>query len=265
MSRFRTVLAVLQLQCCLVLVRSAEAEVGLLGGRARTLQSEVKSLDLTFPARETPDLWPSAFPSVVPWDDNPSAGSTANASTSEKAADSHANLDSDTKADSEANVNSTWYVLGYGSLFSEASRIRSECGLRGVSEEFLEWSFEHLNIDAVFDREKAECIRKQQAKVHIPVTVQGFRRGFYDRGVLPNDVSRVNGLFTRPTYLGMVRDSDHSVTGLLFEVSEEGLRLLDEREAEGGYSVETIDLGLDSVDLENQIYLHNLSEVSAKR
>ena len=138
--------------------------------------------------------------------------------------------------------NSTWYVFGYGSLFSSSSRIITQCNLRGKQADFIEWKLLNENINTTFKQEKANCILRQRQKIYIPTTIRGYRRGWYTRGKLPPTITDMpeNSLFIRPTYLGIVKDERYDTTGLLYSVSREDLRATDQRETRGAYIFETL-------------------------
>ena len=135
---------------------------------------------------------------------------------------------------------SPWYIFGYGSLLSSSSRIISSCGLRGQSEDYIEWAISNLNVDTIFKQEKAICIQEKQAKEFIPAEIRGYRRGWYSKGKLPQDDMPENSLFIRPTYLGLLKDNRYNTTGLLYSVSAEDLISTDEREKGAGYLYETL-------------------------
>lgn len=140
----------------------------------------------------------------------------------------------------EDDDNSPWYTFGYGSLLSSSSRIISECGLRGQQEDYIEWSLKNLNVDVVFNQEKARCIREKQAKQFIPAEIRGYRRGWYSKGKLPQNDVPENSLFIRPTFLGLLKDERYNTTGLLYSVTKEDLKSTDEREKGAGYLYETL-------------------------
>lgn len=79
------------------------------------------------------------------------------------------------------------YILGYGSLIEEESRLRTT----------------------------------PKSKVAFPVKVKGFKRGWFAR-------TGTHGLST--TFLGVVYDLDSYVNGVIYEIDEEDLGLIDQRE-----------------------------------
>ena len=136
----------------------------------------------------------------------------------------------------DSEDDSPWYIFGYGSLLSSSSRIRTECGLRGVREDFIEWATKNLNVDVVFNKEKGDCIRENQAKQFIPAQISGYRRGWYAAPEI-NGLPQ-NDLFIAPTYLGLIKDSDYNTTGLLYSVTKDQLNVTDDRERD--YLFETL-------------------------
>ena len=141
---------------------------------------------------------------------------------------------------SDNEDNSPWYTFGYGSLLSSSSRIISECGLRGQQEDYIEWTIKNLNVDVIFNQEKAKCIRQKQAKQFIPAEIRGYRRGWYSKGKLPQKDMKENSLFVRPTFLGLVKDENYNTTGLLYSTTRQDLKRTDEREKGAGYMYETL-------------------------
>merc|ERR1712154_65885 len=129
---------------------------------------------------------------------------------------------------SDNEDNSPWYTFGYGSLLSTSSRIISECGLRGQQEDSIEWTIKNLNVDVIFNQEKAKCIRQKQAKQFIPAEIRGYRRGWYSKGKLPQKDMKENSLFVRPTFLGLVKDENYNTTGLLYSTTRQDLKRTDE-------------------------------------
>ena len=95
-------------------------------------------------------------------------------------------------------------------MLSSSSRIISECGLRGQQEDYIEWTIKNLNVDVIFNQEKANCIRQKQAKQFIPAEIRGYRRGWYSKGKLPENDMPENSLFIRPTFLGLVKDEKYN-------------------------------------------------------
>ena len=118
--------------------------------------------------------------------------------------------------------------------------MRGECGLRGTQEDFIEWSVKNLNIDSVFNDEKAKCIKEEQEKKYIPAEIRGYRRGFYARGKVPQKGVPQNNLFIRPTVLGLVQDENYNSTGLLYPISKEDLEYTDKRELGASYVYATL-------------------------
>ena len=133
-----------------------------------------------------------------------------------------------------------WYIFGYGSLLSSASRIKSDCGLQGLQEDQIEWFLTNFNVDNAFNKEKAKCIKEKQRKQYIPCKVHGYRRGWYARGTLPQSDVPQNDLFIRPTYLGIVKDVSYNATGVVYPVTETELNKTDEREKGGDYVFSTL-------------------------
>ena len=133
-----------------------------------------------------------------------------------------------------------WYIFGYGSLLSSASRIKSDCGLQGLQEDQIEWFLTNFNVDIAFNKEKAKCIKEKQRKQYIPCKVHGYRRGWYARGTLPQSDVPQNDLFIRPTYLGIVKDVGYNATGVVYRVTETELNKTDIRETGGDYVFSTL-------------------------
>lgn len=139
-------------------------------------------------------------------------------------------------------VEGPWYIFGYGSLLSSASRIRSDCKLQGVTEDFIEWTYTHFNVQQAYKEEDANCIEEQLSKTYIASKIPGARRGWYEAGGVDereaNDT--MQRLFLQPTYLGLYQDDDAFATGLLYPVSDEELASSDERESAADYDYKTL-------------------------
>lgn len=144
----------------------------------------------------------------------------------------------------------SYFILGYGSLMKEWSRIRTKCGMVSNSESAL------MGMDEFIDEttEAHTCVEDAQSDKLIPVQLTGVRRGWYSRGKLQSaSVDKVNDsvklLYNwatqkfdiAPTYLGAVEDKDSSCFATIYPVNADELNRSDERETMGTYSPGWID------------------------
>lgn len=137
-----------------------------------------------------------------------------------------------------AEKDTTYYIMGYGSLMKESSRVKTSCGIKSMTASTLQSLTSVLEASS-FDHDTAECIALTKKQKMIPVRVEGVRRGWYSRGglVLTGEPGwEAQALDVAPTYLGAFADESAELVAVVYPVTEHQLALTDERERSGTYT-----------------------------
>jgi len=150
-----------------------------------------------------------------------------------------ASLISDQQQVDQASDDATLYIMGYGSLMKESSRIRSTCDVDFSANQITALS--DLLTDEALKDHKSECFASVKSSQMILVKAEGVRRGWYLRGgVAASSGGNVapagweeQGLDVSPTYLGALQDNASSMYAVVYRVTEHELNQTDIRE--GGY------------------------------
>jgi len=136
------------------------------------------------------------------------------------------------------------YIMGYGSLMKESSRVKSACKVRGLTASQVNAVETLVAKDALQD-EVEKCIDSVRDSSMILVKVKGARRGWYSRGGLQiGDAPEgweAQALDIAPTYLGAVKDESSSMYAVVYKVTDEELKETDIREQMGSYNAELLE------------------------
>jgi len=132
-----------------------------------------------------------------------------------------------------------YFVMGYGSLMKESSRMKTSCKITSLTASHIEGIIDMVGTEGL-DPEVAACVKLTASQKMMPVLVKGARRGWYSAGNLavsnPPEGWTQQALDLAPTYLGAVEDPDSLMYAVIYPVTEDQLKATDEREASATYT-----------------------------
>jgi len=148
---------------------------------------------------------------------------------------------------------SGFYIFGYGSLLYDVSRIKTNCGLSGISEAGIGALLTIFTKSG--DTTNKVFIENCDNKGIRPVRVAGVKRGWYAPGTFSGGLGQAlkdskfapSAFGIVPTYLGAVKNDKSTVTGLIYEVTQAQFDAVVVRETAAGYTLVELPLSVITV------------------